>query len=68
MAPESKPRRRRPVTMRDPVEVTRERFATHVAAQADWRRLKAEEYPEDERNARCAAGLGNVASCGGSQS
>lgn len=36
-------------------------LSSYVRAQAEWRRAKAEEYPEDERNARSAAALEDFA-------
>ena len=36
-------------------------FATYVREQARWRRKKAEEYPDDERNARAADALSALA-------
>lgn len=36
-------------------------LADYVEQQAWWRAQKAEEYPEDERNARCAKGLTELA-------
>jgi hypothetical protein len=39
----------------------REMISSYLREQADWRELKAEQYPEDQRNAQCAAGLRDLA-------
>lgn len=39
----------------------RSMFAAYLREQAQWRETKAEEYPDDERNARCAQALGLLA-------
>ncbi len=39
----------------------KELLAADIQGQADWRAQKAEEYPEDERNARCSAALSRLA-------
>ncbi len=36
-------------------------LAATVRSTAEWRKLKAEEYAGDERNAQCAAGLEDLA-------
>ncbi len=36
-------------------------LSDYIRAQADWRRQKAEEYPEDERNAQSATALDALA-------
>jgi hypothetical protein len=36
-------------------------IADHFREQARWRRDKAAEYPDDQRNAQCAAGLEELA-------
>ena len=36
-------------------------LSDYFRSQADWRRQKAEEYPEDERNAQSAAALESLA-------
>lgn len=36
-------------------------LSDYFRAQADWRRQKAEQYPEDERNAQSAAALDSLA-------
>jgi hypothetical protein len=40
---------------------TREYLAEYLDAQAAWRGLKAEKYPDDARNERSAAGLRELA-------
>ncbi len=35
----------------------KDRLAAYFASQAEWREHKAEEYPDDTRNERSAAGL-----------
>ena len=39
----------------------RKKLADYLAEQAEWRWRKAEEYPEDPRNARSAEALGKLA-------
>lgn len=39
----------------------KELLVVDIQGQADWRTRKAEEYPEDERNARCSVALSRLA-------
>jgi hypothetical protein len=39
----------------------RDLLAQHLREQSEWRAAKAEEYPEDARNRRCAEALANLA-------
>ena len=39
----------------------KELLVVNIQGQADWRTRKAEEYPEDERNARCSVALSRLA-------
>jgi hypothetical protein len=41
--------------------VTRDALAAHLEAQADWRRQKADEFPEDQRNLEWARQLEELA-------
>ena len=34
---------------------------TYLRSVSDWRRSKAEQYPDDDRNERCADGLAELA-------
>ena len=36
-------------------------IADYFREQANWRERKADEYPDDERNRRCATGLRDLA-------
>jgi hypothetical protein len=42
-------------------EANMSRLSSSIQAQAEWRRAKAEEYPDDERNARSVAELEELA-------
>jgi len=43
------------------LDAIRRAIAEHLAYQSEWRGQKAEEYPEDDRNARAAADLAELA-------
>jgi len=45
-----------------PDRAFQEMLAEYLESQASWREMKAEDYPEDGRNRRCAEGLKEAAS------